>query len=583
MRILIAIFALFTCLSVQAGQIAIKITGLPEKLIPELTKNLSVNAPHSSDTKQKKPLTKAHAALLYQRSQSELLANLKAIGYFKATLSGSLKPLSGHDQYEATFNVKIGPALKIKSVSFTITGDGVNDRHFSRLFKRSGIQKGHTFDQNNYAKLKSNLLDKAQSLGYFDAKLTEHQVRIDLEHNTAQIIIGFDTGGQYHYGNITFKQEKNYFKESFLGRYIHIYTGQKYRVASIQKLQSELSNTGYFSNVEITPNPDKKTHTVPITIKLKRQKRTQYTLGLGYGTETDIRATLGANVRYVNSTGSHFNIQTQVSKIYSQLTATYIIPGKNPVTDYTSLNAGQNYTNIIPYSAQTSLIGFDRSSVVGAWTRTWGAHDQYIRYIGDNNISGKANYLIPQVNFLYQIRKKAPYWFNGFSTDWLVTGALNKLASHTSYVKGQITSRLSLPVTHSARFFVRVQAGGIATRSISKLPPPLRYYTGGIGSIRGYSYKSLSPKNSNGKLVGGRYLLDGSVNFEHHIYKKLSGIVFVDSGNSMNRFTDYDLFTGAGVGFSYKSPLGPIRLYFSHPVNQPKTHWRIDFTIGTFI
>ena len=447
----------------------------------------------------------------------------------------------------------------------------------------SGIKKSSIFNQVTYEKFKSNLLDKALSLGYFDAKLTQHQVRIDLSKNQAVVTLRFETGAQYRFSTIKFKQPRNYFKTSFLRRYVNFKPGQKYRSRRVQKLQTNLSATGYFNNVEINPTPDKKTHTVPLVVELKRQKRTQYTLGAGYGTETNLRATLGANVRYVNSTGSHFRIQAQVSNIYQQLEASYIIPGTNPITDYTSINAGQNYTNIIPYSSHTTLFGFDRASVIGNWSRTWSIHDHYIRYFGQNDNSGKANYIIPQINFLYQTRKKAPYWLNGFSIDWLVNGAAEKLASKSDFIKGQISTRYSFPLTRSARFFIRAEAGGIATNSISKLPPTLRYYTGGIGSIRGYAYKSISPRNAAGQLLGGRYLLDGSLNFEHHIFNKLSGIIFIDSGNSMNRFTDFDIYTGAGVGLSYQSPLGPIRLYFSHPINQPKSRWRFDFTIGTFI
>jgi outer membrane translocation and assembly module TamA len=54
------------------------------------------------------------------------------------------------------------------------------------------------------------------------------------------------------------------------------------------------------------------------------------------------------------------------------------------------------------------------------------------------------------------------------------------------------------------RFVVRGNLGWIETDDFDKVPPDLRFFAGGDRSIRGYKYKSIAPKDDDGKLIGPR-------------------------------------------------------------------------------
>lgn len=51
------------------------------------------------------------------------------------------------------------------------------------------------------------------------------------------------------------------------------------------------------------------------------------------------------------------------------------------------------------------------------------------------------------------------------------------------------------------RFVMRGNLGWIETGDFDKVPPDLRFFAGGDRSIRGYKYKSIAPKDDDGKLI----------------------------------------------------------------------------------
>jgi translocation and assembly module TamA len=126
----------------------------------------------------------------------------------------------------------------------------------------------------------------------------------------------------------------------------------------------------------------------------------------------------------------------------------------------------------------------------------------------------------------------------------------------------------------------------------SSLPPDQRFYAGGSGTIRGYSYQLVGPVfttpeltntgarvlSSNGTPVlvntqiptGGTSIAAGSLEFRQRIGASWGAALFLDGGNvgSNSRKLPTDFKFGAGVGLRYYTPIGPIRLDFAVPLSQ---------------
>lgn len=100
-----------------------------------------------------------------------------------------------------------------------------------------------------------------------------------------------------------------------------------------------------------------------------------------------------------------------------------------------------------------------------------------------------------------------------------------------------------------------------------------RFYAGGQASIRGFRFRSVSPKQ-RGDPVGGRWLLRGTVELSYPIFKDiLRGVVFTDMGAvtvSHREFSRDDLRVAAGFGFRIKVPFfpAPVALDFAWPLKK---------------
>ena len=79
---------------------------------------------------------------------------------------------------------------------------------------------------------------------------------------------------------------------------------------------------------------------------------------------------------------------------------------------------------------------------------------------------------------------------------------------------------------------------------------------------------------------GGRFLIVGSLEYEHPIRDKWSGAVFVDAGNAFDTGNSNEgLKIGVGVGARWQSPIGPMRLDFAHPLDDTDL-FRVHLRLG---
>ena len=93
-----------------------------------------------------------------------------------------------------------------------------------------------------------------------------------------------------------------------------------------------------------------------------------------------------------------------------------------------------------------------------------------------------------------------------------------------------------------------------------------------IGSVRGYESSSLGPKASNGDPLGGssRIILNAELQFPFPgsgIDRSLRWFTFLDAGNVYADGFGGSLKASAGVGLSWVSPIGPLKLSFGKPLN----------------
>ena len=115
----------------------------------------------------------------------------------------------------------------------------------------------------------------------------------------------------------------------------------------------------------------------------------------------------------------------------------------------------------------------------------------------------------------------------------------------------------------------RVEAGGLAGAGLRTIPASLRYYTGGAGSVRGYAYQSLGPRDHKDEPLGGRSYQVVNLEARYKITEDVGIVPFLDGGmvyrDELPRIIG-DMNWGAGLGLRYYTPIGPVRLDVGFPL-----------------
>lgn len=115
----------------------------------------------------------------------------------------------------------------------------------------------------------------------------------------------------------------------------------------------------------------------------------------------------------------------------------------------------------------------------------------------------------------------------------------------------------------------RAKVGTIIGADLENIAPTRRLYAGGGGSVRGYEYQGVGILGSNDRPIGGRGLLEGSIEGRYR-FGDFGVVGFVDAGAvSADPTPSFDnMRFGVGVGARYFTSFGPIRFDVARAINR---------------
>lgn len=116
---------------------------------------------------------------------------------------------------------------------------------------------------------------------------------------------------------------------------------------------------------------------------------------------------------------------------------------------------------------------------------------------------------------------------------------------------------------------LRGTIGSLLGANTANVPQHLRYYAGGGGSVRGYDYQSIGPRDPvTGKPAGGGSLVEASIEWRQRVWGDFGAVAFLDAGSvATGSAPDLsELRAGAGIGLRYHTAIGPIRADVALPL-----------------
>ncbi|WP_097137458.1 MULTISPECIES: autotransporter assembly complex family protein [unclassified Pseudomonas] len=501
----------------------------------------------------------------------------QALGYYQPQISSEVK---GGEKPRLVLNIDPGEPVHLRNVTIRVDGPAASLKGF-RVPRSDQLKSGAVLNHGHYEDAKRLIQNQASRYGFFSGRFTRQKLAVDPQAGVADIELVYESGPRYALGKVSFAGDTP-FDEDLLQRMVPFKAGTPYDSELIAELNQALQSSGYFEGVRVDAAPTAAAaEVIPVAVQLETRKPRTMGLGLGFSTDVGPRAKANWTRHWVNAQGHSYGWEAEVSAPRQNVGLFYDIPLDPPLTDKLRFAGGYQNEEIANTDTLSKLLTLGpewHSKLPSGWQRVISLKWQREEYrLGDD--SGLSTLLMPGISYSYLRSDNRIDPHNGYRLQFDSKVAKEGLGSDTNLLYGTVLLKGLTTVWNNHRFLGRVQFGGSATNGYKKVPPSLRFFAGGDQSVRGYDYQSLSPENSDGDRIGGRYMVAGSVEYQYSIAEKWRLATFVDQGNSFDKLELPNLKTGVGVGVRWVSPVGPIRLDLAHALDDDGGI-RLHFSMG---
>ena len=173
----------------------------------------------------------------------------------------------------------------------------------------------------------------------------------------------------------------------------------------------------------------------------------------------------------------------------------------------------------------------------------------------------------------------------GYSLGAEFGGGVTLVGSKSFFQRTLVRTLQILPFQES-RLQWRAEGGAVLAASRARVPSTQLFRTGGDTSVRGYGLREIGVQRANGVVGPGRYLMDGSLEWQRPIRR--NGVVtpfeaatFIDAGAVTDTLTRLRFSYGVGAGVRYRSPLGPLQVDLAYGVQVHRFRLHINL-VSTF-
>ena len=518
------------------------------------------------------------ALLRFKRGATEQAVKAaQALGYYQPKIEAEV---TAGSTPRLVLTIEPGEPVHLRTVNVRVEGPAAELKAF-QMPASDGLKPGAALNQGDYEDAKRFIQNRAMRYGFFNGKFTQHQLLVDPKGGFADINLVYDSGPRFQLGKVTFAGDSP-FDEELLQRMVPFTPDTPYDSELVAELNQNLQTSGYFETVRVDAAPSSAVgHVIPVGVDVYTRKPRTMTLGLGFSTDIGVRGKASWTRHWDNPRGDSYGFESEISQPRQNVGAWYDIPLNPPLSDKLRFAAGYQYEEISNTDTLSKLftVGPEwHSKLDNGWTRVVSLKWQHEEYrLGDD--SGLSNLLMPGVSYSVLRSDNRIDPSHGYSVLLETKVAKQGLASDTNVFHGDVRFKALTTLWDKHRFLGRIQFGGSATNGYKNVPPSLRFFAGGDQSVRGYDYQSLSPRNSEGERIGGRYMLAGSLEYQYQFAEKWRWATFVDQGNAFNTLELPSLKTGVGMGIRWISPVGPLRLDLAHALEDPGGV-RLHFSMG---
>lgn len=518
----------------------------------------------------------------FARQSAEKTARaLEPFGYYHASIETELV-IDADDAYRLMVRIDPGEPVRVARQSIVLSGPGAEDARLRQLRDEFPLVAGNRLRHDRYEEWKADLLAQAVRLGYLRARFVRHEVRVSLADRQAEIDLELATGPRYFFGMVDFIGADQY-PLRVLRRYLTFRLGEPFAEEQLARTQANFLDADRFRRVHLqVADVGEDEQTVPVQVELEPLPRYRLRPGIGYGTDTGARTSLRFQNLNVLQLGHDLRADLLYAEKREALTGTYAIPVTERLDSLLELSVAyrrdlqENFDSRSLATEASLTRGLPRhlkASIYLSLLQEWFE-------VGEEE-SQRTTLLMPglrlgQRRWTFHAPGRPR---SGYAWQAEVRGAAKQLFSDVSLLQGLVSANTIIDLPYGLLLILRAEGGGTLQDDFDAVPASMRFFAGGDQSVRGFAYKSLGPKDSQGNVIGGRHLAVFSAEIDKSIGENWSVALFFDAGNAFDSPNDYELAKGAGIGLRRHTPVGPLKFDLAKQIGAAGSY-RLHLSVG---
>ena len=539
-------------------------------------------------------------------SRAKLDADLETLrayylnrGYLEFNVESTQVAISPDKQdITVTVNVKEGQPFTVTAVKLEGEYLGKED-DFKTLVL---IKPGQPYQAEAVTQTTRAMIERFGTFGFAFAKV-EARPDIDRANGTVAITLVAEPARRVYIRRISVAGNTRT-RDEVVRREFRQFESSWYDGRKIKLSRDRVDRLGYFSEVNVDTNEVPGTaDQVDLTITIKEKATGNLQLGAGFSSADKLSLSGSIKQENIFGSGNYLGLELNTSKFSRTLVLSTVDPyftvdgisrsidvfyrTQRPINsqgeEYELVTPGAAIRFGVPFSEYDTVffgLGFERTEIKGDSLPL--TYRNYRTVFGD-----KSNSVPLSIGWARDSRDSALVPTAGrltsLSLDW-------GFAADTRYVRAITKYQQYIPL--SRRFTLGFNAELGWGKGLGGRPYPIfkNFYGGGLGTVRGFDQNSLGPVDVTGAYIGGNRRL----NLNSELYLPVPGtgndrtlrlFTYVDAGNvwgENDRLTAASLRASAGVGLTWVSPVGPLKLSYGQPLRKrPEDRiQRLQFQIG---
>jgi outer membrane protein assembly complex protein YaeT len=548
----------------------------------------------------------------YLNQDLQTIRNLySANGFRNASVTGQVL-----DEYRGVTD-HLAVVIQIQEGRQTLVAslrlEGVASLNANSIESRLASAPGQPYSDASISDDRANLLDYYYNNGYLNATFDYSVVPSATKAHEVDLVYTLHPGQQYFVRNVLVTGMQTT-RPDLVNSRIELKSGQPLSLLAESDTQRRLYELGIFARVNTAiQNPDGQEDAKNVLFDLDEARH--YSLNVGVGAQiarigggvttldnpagtTGFAPRLALGISRINflGRGQTLGLQTAVSTIEQRAALTYFIPQfiSRDNLNLTVTTLIENSSDIRTFTAHR------REAAIQLGERLSRAYTVQYRLVFRNVTLGNLKIdqlLVPllsqpetvglgEVSLIQDKRDDPTDAHRGIYTTLDLSYAPSKLGSQTQFARALFRNSTYYSLHHDWVFARSTQFGDISrTGGRPSIPLAERLYSGGSTSIRAFPDFQAGPRDpATGFPLGGNTMFINNLELRFPLYgDNLAGVLFHDLGNvydtlgdlsfryRQRNWQDFDYAVqDVGIGFRYKTPIGPIRLDLSFSPNAPR-------------